>query len=129
MKLKNKINAIKDGQINFTIILTHNRNELLKALKSIQDQTHQNFEVIVQTMLVIYQQKFVEQLNDNRFTYIHNNQHQAHLFQKFGYKNGKGKYIAFLDDDDALMPNKLEEVNKHIVQNSDFLSSSYHKYG
>jgi glycosyltransferase involved in cell wall biosynthesis len=102
------------------IIPTHNRNELLKkALKSIQDQTYQNFEVIViDDVGNLSTKNLVEQLNDNRFTYIHNNQHQGASYSRnLGIKMAKGKYIAFLDDDDEFMPNKLEEVNKHIVQN------------
>jgi glycosyltransferase involved in cell wall biosynthesis len=102
------------------VIPTHNRDELLKkALKSIQDQTHQNFEVIViDDVGNLSTKNLVEQLNDNRFTYIHNNQHQGAPYSRnLGIKMAKGKYIAFLDDDDEFMPNKLEEVNKHIVQN------------
>ena len=111
------------------VIPTHNRDELLKkALKSIQDQTYQNFEVIViDDVGNLSTKNLVKQLNDNRFTYIHNNQHQGAPYSRnLGIKMAKGKYIAFLDDDDEFMPNKLEEVNKHIEKNPE-IDVFYHQ--
>ena len=51
----------------------------------------------------------VNSINDNRLIYIkHNKNKGASAARNTGIKNTYGDYIAFLDDDDEWLPNKLQ---------------------
>lgn len=96
------------------IIPTYNRAHLLpRAIKSVLNQTFQDFEVIVvddgsmdNTEEVV--KKFQKQ--DKRVRYIkHEGNKGGSAARNSGIKNAKGKYIAFLDSDDEWLPTKLEK--------------------
>src|SRR3989338_3645537 len=94
------------------IIPTSNRPELLpRAIRSVLDQTFQDFEIItVDYGQVISAQEAVGQLNESRIRYIKNDR----LLGGGGTRNkgasiATGEYLAFLDDDDEWLPFKLEE--------------------
>jgi len=95
------------------IIPTYNRAELLpRAIKSVLEQTYQDFEIIVvddgstdNTEEVI--KEFQEQ--DKRIKYIkHDKNKGGSAARNTGIKAAKGKYVAFLDSDDEWLQNKLE---------------------
>ena len=113
------------------IIPTFNRFEfLLNALESIQTQTFQDFEIII-----------VNDGSEDERYYNYNfgkkikkidlkvNQKQQIGFvsdghiRNFGIKEAKGKYIAFLDDDDIWLPKKLE-LQFNALENSNYKMSS-----
>ncbi len=69
------------------IIPTHNRPELLKrAVASVEAQTYRDFELIV-----------IEDIDSKGGGWARNQ----------GIKKAQGKFIAFLDDDDEWLPEKL----------------------
>ncbi|MEK7583057.1 MAG: glycosyltransferase family 2 protein [Patescibacteria group bacterium] len=71
------------------IIPTRNRPELLKkAITSVQNQTYRDFELIV-----------IEDTEGKGGGWARNK----------GIKQAQGKFIAFLDDDDEWIPEKLED--------------------
>ena len=100
------------------IIPTYKRaKDLKRAVNSVQNQTMKDIEILViddndpdskdrleteSVMLPIIKE-------DNRVKYI---QHKKNLngaaARNTGIKRSKGKYVAFLDDDDYYLPNKLE---------------------
>ena len=93
------------------IITTHNRKELLeRAIKSVLAQTYSNMELIV-----------VDDASDDgtdelcRFyelTYIYipkNKKKGTNYARNLGIKTAKGDYVAFLDDDDYWLPEKIEK--------------------
>ncbi|SDZ46632.1 Glycosyltransferase involved in cell wall bisynthesis [Evansella caseinilytica] len=95
------------------IIPTHNRAKLVKkAVESVLNQTYKNLEIIVvsdgstdDTDFVINECK----KSDQRIKYI--SYHPAkggNIARNIGIKNAKGEFMAFLDDDDEWMPEKLE---------------------
>ncbi len=96
------------------IIPTYNRANLLpRAIKSVLDQTFQDFELIVvddgstdNTKEVV--EKF--QKEDSRIKYIwqENSGGPAKPINT-GIKNSSGKYIAILESDDEWLPEKLEK--------------------
>lgn len=93
------------------VIPTCNRPELLKrALNSVLNQTYQDFEIIV----VDDGQKesaedVVGQFNGERIKYIkHAERKGGAVARNTGIKSAQGEFIAFLDDDDEWLPEKLE---------------------
>lgn len=100
------------------VIPTYNRARLLsRALQSVFSQTFQNFgEVIVvddfssdNTGLIVKQW----QKKDDRVKYIRNLQNQGVANSRnIGIKEAQGELIAFLDDDDEWLANKLEKQIK-----------------
>jgi len=97
------------------IIPTYERfDSLMKAIESIENQTYKNFEMII----------IDDASKDNRYKNLEDNKNLnvIHLkknsveakgyfsdsVRNHGIKDASGKYIAFLDDDDYWLPEKLE---------------------
>ena len=102
------------------IIPTYNRFKyLLNAIESVKNQSYSNIEIIVvndcSTQKEYYEYDFKEKYGDN-FTIIHLEQNSKSKFgfgcaayvRNFAIEKSTGKYIAFLDDDDLWLPNKLD---------------------
>jgi glycosyltransferase involved in cell wall biosynthesis len=94
------------------VIPTSNRIDLLgRAIKSVVNQTFTDWEIIVvddasiDTTESIMSEKKSEQIHYIRF---HNKSGGA-VARNTGIKNSKGDFIAFLDDDDEWMPEKLQK--------------------
>lgn len=93
------------------IITTHNRLELLKrAISSVLSQTYPEIELIV-----------VDDHSDDgtkgycsvqNFKYIHISQKESkggNYARNLGIKNATGEYVAFCDDDDYWLPEKISK--------------------
>ncbi len=94
------------------IITTHNRANLLsKAINSILNQTYSNFEVIiVDDASTDNTKEIIEKFNDKRIRYIrHNINRGCASARNTGISISRGKWVAFLDDDDEWVPSKLEK--------------------
>lgn len=92
-----------------------------KAIKSVQNQTYSNIEIIVVddngvgTDEQKRTQSVVEEFfKDKRIRYItHEVNKNGSAARNTGFRNSRGEYIALLDDDDEYLPNKIEmEVNE-----------------
>jgi glycosyltransferase involved in cell wall biosynthesis len=93
------------------IVPTCNRPEMLRrAVLSILRQSFQDFEVIiVDDGMKDRAEDVIRQIGDKRIKYIKNEEQQgAAKSRNIGIQKGTGKYIAFLDDDDEFLPEKLE---------------------
>lgn len=93
------------------IVTTYNRPLLLReTLKGILDQTFQDFELIVVDNFSNYDfLNLINEFNDERIRLFQNeNNGIIAVNRNFGIKKAKGKYLAFCDDDDIWLPNKLE---------------------
>jgi len=104
------------------IIPTYNRPERLqRALSSIRSQTYDNIEAVVvddhsETSMSEIAGSFSPSL-DVKFI-RHEQNKGANPARNTGIKNSSGQYIAFLDDDDTWVEEKLElQVDK--IENSD----------
>jgi len=97
------------------IIPTYNRVEhLIPAIKSVIDQTYQNFELIVSDDgSTDSTRQTVNALNSSKVRYIPNKGSKGPGGNRNnGISHARGEYIAFLDDDDEWLPKKLQyQVN------------------
>ena len=110
------------------IIPSYNRYEYLaRAIESVHNQTYKDIEIIViNDGSTQKEYKELTSLSSNAtIINLANNQKAIHGFgpgniRNFGLEKSNGKYIAFLDDDDYWLENKIE------IQ-IDLLESSEHK--
>ena len=98
------------------IIPTYNRGHLiLDTLKSVQNQLHSNFEcLVVDDHSNDNTDEIVKQfcVNDSRFRYFKrpsNRLKGANACRNFGLENSKGDFINWLDSDDLLTRNHIQE--------------------
>ena len=94
------------------VITTHNRANMVgRAIRSVLDQTYQNFELIVaddcstdDTAAV------VADFQDSRIRYIrHDRNRGGAAARNTGTRVSQSEYVAFLDDDDVWKPDKIEK--------------------
>jgi len=110
----------------FSIIIpTYNSfNTLLRALKSLHEQTFQDFEII------IVDDGSNDNTNQNILAYL---DEKTHYFYKtnggsasarnLAIEHAKGQYLCFLDADDEFMPDKLAQYYQYCQDNHLFLFS------
>lgn len=97
----------------FSIIIpTYKRLSLLKkALLSVQNQKFDDFECLVINSYPADNNKIDSikpELDDNRFVFIKSDKElNGNQARNIGIKRASAEYIAFLDDDDIWMPEKL----------------------
>lgn len=100
------------------IITTYKRNDMLpRAIESVLNQTYKNIELIIvddndsgtiyrkQTEILV--KSYMEK--DERIKYVKlENNSGACIARNTGLKESSGEYINFLDDDDSLLPEKID---------------------
>ena len=100
------------------VIPTYSRNESLKrAIDSVLGQTYENLEIIVvddNPKDSEWRTRSMQIMNDykdeSRITYILNEHNMGGgLARNCGINCASGKYIAFLDDDDVYLPERIEK--------------------
>lgn len=92
------------------IIPTYNRASFLEnSVNSVLKQTFKDYEIIISDdASTDNTEEYVKSIKDPRVVYIQNpNNLGAAATRNSAIKSSKGKYIAFLDDDDKWLPNKL----------------------
>lgn len=110
------------GELISVVITTHNRKEkLIKAIESVLMQTYPAIECIVvddastdDTIGLLHKKGL-----DSKVKYIYNEKsYGGNHARNIGWRETKGEWIAFLDDDDEWYANKIEEQVKFILNNS-----------
>jgi glycosyltransferase involved in cell wall biosynthesis len=94
------------------IVPTHNRPEFLKnTLNFICLQTYKNLQILViSNGFSKENQKIVKDFNDDRITFFEQeNSGTPASPRNHGILQAKGTYVAFCDDDDIWIPNKIEK--------------------
>jgi len=94
------------------IVPTYNRAHLLgRAIKSVLDQTYQDFElIIVDDASTDNTKEVVKCLDDPRIRYVrHEENRGGAAARNTGIKTARGQFIAFQDSDDRWLPDKLEK--------------------
>jgi glycosyltransferase involved in cell wall biosynthesis len=93
------------------IIITYNRAQLLKtAMQTVLAQTFEDFELlIIDDGSPDDTENTVKSFHDPRVRYVKHAQNQGEGgARNTGIQHAEGEYIAFLDDDDEWLPNKLQ---------------------
>jgi len=95
------------------IIPTYKREERLKkAVKSVMNQTYENIEIIVVNDDPESDINSILKERQNLKLINHDINKGGGGARNTGIKNARGKYIAFLDDDDRFLPKKIEREVK-----------------
>src|SRR5690625_1560547 len=110
------------------IIPTYRRSDSLKrAINSVLNQTYKDIEVIVvddnnpNDEYSLEVQEKIKTIKDTRLKYIQQDKHiNGAAARNVGINNAKGEYIAFLDDDDEWLPNKLEIQIASLKKNPEY---------
>ncbi len=109
---------MKDTKTNikFTVIIpTRERPDTLEwSLKTCTAQDYDNFEIIVSDNFSQDRtREVVEAAKDKRIRYINTGKRISMTGNyEFALSHATGDYICIIGDDDGLMPNALEELNK-----------------
>ena len=105
------------------IIPTYKRSQdIERAVNSVLSQTIDSFEVIVvddNGLGTIEGEKTAELMqqyaSDYRVIYLrHDNNKNGAVARNTGIRRAKGEFIAFLDDDDAFFPSRLEKMYEYM---------------
>lgn len=112
-----------DSQEKVSIIIpTYNRSKLLsEAVKSLQQQTYKNIEIIiVDDCSTDDTPETVEKMMDDRIIYVKHEVNQGGgKARNTGLKHATGAYIGFLDSDDQWQWDKLERQMAVFRENRD----------
>ena len=117
------------------IISTKNRANLVcKAIRSILNQTFQDFEIIViDNASTDETEHLIELIKDNRLHYYRNEIDKERCYARNrGINLAIGKYICFLDSDDEYLTNHLQVIYDFIadseVKQALFFTNAYQTY-
>lgn len=94
------------------IIPTYNRGKMVvRAIKSVLDQTYQDIEcIVVDDASTDDTECQISEIRDSRLHYLKLPQNRGACFARnAGVEASKGEYIAFQDSDDIWLPCKLEK--------------------
>lgn len=103
------------------IIPAYNQGHFLgQAIRSVLDQTYQDFEIIVvddgstdNTAAV------VGEIIDPRLKYVHQANAGLSAARNTGIRNSAGAYLTFLDSDDIFLPDKLAILTQELDANGE----------
>lgn len=135
--VKNKLDNIKNNlvykkDVKVSIIIPfYNRIELLKqAIKSVLNQTHSNFELLLINDFSNSDIREIKEIikQDSRI-YLYDNKFKkgASGARNTGISLAKGDYIAFLDSDDCFAPEKIEKQLNFMITNDYMVSNTYYQ--
>lgn len=100
------------------IITIHNRIEYIsEAIRSVLTQAYKNYEIIVVDDGSTIDVKDVLEPYKDKIKYLYQENKGLAAARNYGIKNSRGKYLAFLDDDDLFEPRKLE-IQVPIIKNN-----------
>ncbi len=118
------------------VITSYNRfDSLQNSINSVLQQDYENFEIFVVND-DSDDERYYEKNFNKKVKFIHINRSDTpdwggsrQPLRNLGVKEANGKYVAFLDDDDIWMPNKLSEQIKSMEEKKFKFSSTEGFYG
>ena len=105
--------------MKFSIVIpTYNRVAFLpKAIESVLAQTYTDWElIIVDDGSTDNTREVVSQYNDERVTYIYQQNAERSVARNNGINHAKGDYVCFLDSDNVMLPNRLQLLSETITK-------------
>lgn len=126
-----------DQPIVSVVIPSYKRAEVIqRAVDSVLNQTMQDIEVIVvddnglgTPAGLATAEKMQKYAGDSRVTYLqHEVNKNGSAARNTGIRAAKGKYIAFLDDDDAYLPQRFEKMCARMEQLDESWGACYSGY-
>jgi glycosyltransferase involved in cell wall biosynthesis len=110
--------------ILFSIVIpTYNRADLImETLESVYCQSYKNYEVIVvDNCSTDHTETLLAPLvKEGKLTYIrHDRNYERSKSRNTGMRNASGDYLTFLDSDDFMYPNCLQDAANYIKQKPD----------
>ncbi len=103
----------RNGPLVSVILPTYNRPDMLKeALGSILSQTYKNIEIIVINDAGENVSEIIKLVNgEGKIVYLQHKENRGlAAVRNTGLKAARGKYIAYLDDDDVYYPKHIETL-------------------
>lgn len=105
------------------IIPTFNRkNMLIEAIESIKQQSYNNYEIIVvDDVSTDDTSEYIKQhIDDYKIKYFRNEENKGPGYNRnFGFKQSKGEYIIFMDDDDYYTDKNFFDNAINILEKED----------
>jgi len=103
------------------IIPAYNSDRYISsAIKSVLEQTYQDLEIIIiDDGSTDDTRKVIESFNDQRISYIYQENSGVATARNNGLKKSGGEYVAFLDADDCWLPEKLHMQYDKICSRND----------
>src|SRR6185295_8923910 len=110
-----------DNPFFSVIIPTYNRADFIKkTIASVLDQQFKSFEVlVVDDGSTDNTEGVIRSISDPRILYMKKQNGERAAARNFGIDHARGAYITFLDSDDLLYPNHLQQAREFIIQNPD----------
>ena len=104
---------ISENRPFFSVVipLYNKQNYIKETIKSVLNQTFQNFEiVVVNDGSKDDSIKIIESIQDYRIKLVHQENSGVSVARNMGIKEANAKYIAFLDADDLWLPEFLQTI-------------------
>ena len=126
---KSEIYLNTQGPLVSIIIPTYKRSEMLpRAIESVLNQTYKNIQVIVvddndpdTEFRIATEQRMLLYNYNPRVKYIrHEKNMNGSVARNTGIKNADGEIVAFLDDDDWYLPEKIEKQVEYLLAHTEF---------
>jgi glycosyltransferase involved in cell wall biosynthesis len=107
---------MSDDKVSIVIPTFNRFKYVLNTIKSVKEQTYKNIEIIVVNDCSTEKEYYEYDWSGNNVIIIHIEQNTKKTFghpnpgyvRNRGIEISTGKYVAFCDDDDIWLPNKLE---------------------
>jgi glycosyltransferase involved in cell wall biosynthesis len=108
-------------------------NTLARALDSVRNQNYQDYEIILindgsTDHSETWVNEYIDQYPNTRFKHISQKNSGPSTARNNGIMNSEGKYIAFLDSDDAWEPQKLSIQIEYMEENPDMALTGTNYY-
>ena len=97
----------------------NNERTIFNSIKSILNQSYQDFElIIINDCSTDKTKQVIESFDDNRIIYLENNKNIGRSKSRnIAIKKAKGDFIAVMDGDDISVPDRLDKQFKYLLEN------------